>query len=126
MLAKTGIPRSFAPRNNGSDSVSDNATYRPLTAEGLPKSSVPGPSELLQLRVLRLGFFQDGDVGVGVFPEREEIVVGALRLPCVALQGVSAGEAEAGQRSPGKVPHQSAMVKELLKFRSRTIAVVEH
>jgi hypothetical protein len=24
---------------------------------------------LLQLRVLRLGFFQDGDVGVGVFPE---------------------------------------------------------
>src|SRR6204780_2690035 len=25
MLAKTGIPRSFAPRNNGSDSVSDNA-----------------------------------------------------------------------------------------------------
>jgi hypothetical protein len=27
----------------------------------------------LQLRVLRLGFLQDGDVGVGVFPEGEEI-----------------------------------------------------
>ena len=26
----------------------------------------------LQLRVLRLGFLQDGDVGVGVFPEGEE------------------------------------------------------
>jgi hypothetical protein len=25
--------------------------------------------ELLQLRVLRFGFLQDGDVGVGVFPE---------------------------------------------------------
>ena len=25
--------------------------------------------ELLQLLVLRLGFLQDGDVGVGVFPE---------------------------------------------------------
>jgi hypothetical protein len=31
---------------------------------------------LLKLGVLRLGFFQDGDVGVGVFPEREEIFVG--------------------------------------------------
>jgi hypothetical protein len=29
---------------------------------------------LLQLRVLRLRFFQDGDVGVGVFPEREEVL----------------------------------------------------
>jgi hypothetical protein len=27
---------------------------------------------LLQLRVLRLGFPQDGDVGVGVFPESDE------------------------------------------------------
>jgi hypothetical protein len=27
-----------------------------------------GPFLLLQLRVLRLGFFQDGDVGIGVFP----------------------------------------------------------
>jgi hypothetical protein len=30
---------------------------------------------LLQLRVLRLGFFQDRDVGVGVFPEGEEVFV---------------------------------------------------
>jgi hypothetical protein len=28
--------------------------------------------ELLQLCVLRLGFSQDGDVGVGVFPEGED------------------------------------------------------
>ena len=28
---------------------------------------------LPQLRVLRLGFLQDGDVGVGVFPESEEV-----------------------------------------------------
>jgi hypothetical protein len=29
----------------------------------------------LQLRVLRFGFLQDGDVGVGVFPEGEEILI---------------------------------------------------
>jgi|SRR5437588_12688645 len=33
----------------------------------------------LHLRVLRLSFLKDGDVGVGVFPEREEILVGGER-----------------------------------------------
>jgi hypothetical protein len=42
-------------------------------------------SELLQLRVLRLGLLQDRNVGVGVFPEREEIVVGAASLGSVTL-----------------------------------------
>ena len=32
---------------------------------------------LLQLGVLGLGFLQDGDFGVGVFPQREGILVGA-------------------------------------------------
>jgi hypothetical protein len=33
-----------------------------------------GAAEIsLQLRVFRLGLFQDGDVGIGVFPEGEEV-----------------------------------------------------
>jgi hypothetical protein len=32
--------------------------------------------DLLQLRVLRLGLLEDGDVGVGVLPEGEEVVIG--------------------------------------------------
>ncbi len=39
----------------------------------------PCHGQLLQLRVLCLGFFQDGDVGVGIFPESEEIFVGGER-----------------------------------------------
>ena len=35
--------------------------------------------QLLQLRVLCFGFFQDGDVGVGFFPEVEEVFVGGER-----------------------------------------------
>ena len=31
--------------------------------------------QLLQFRVLRLGLLQDGDVAVGVFPQREEILM---------------------------------------------------
>ena len=33
--------------------------------------------ELLQLRVFGFGFFQDGDVEVGIFPEGEEILAPA-------------------------------------------------
>jgi hypothetical protein len=32
--------------------------------------------ELLQLRVLGLGLLQDGDVGIGVFPEGHGVFVG--------------------------------------------------
>jgi hypothetical protein len=54
---------------------------------------------LLQLRVLRFGLLQDGDVGVGVFPEGEEILIGGAGFEVIALQGVGAGEAEPRQRS---------------------------
>ena len=30
----------------------------------------------MKLRVLRIGLLEDGDVGVGVFPERKEILIG--------------------------------------------------
>ena len=45
---------------------------------------VTGQKALLQLRVLTLGFFQDRNIRVGVFPEREEIFVGD--------KGATAGE----------------------------------
>jgi len=47
--------------------------------------------KLLQLRVLRLGLLQDGDVGVGVFPERQKILIGRLGSGGVALHGRGAG-----------------------------------
>ena len=37
------------------------------------------PQGSLQLRVLGLGLPQDGDVGVGVLPESEEILIGGER-----------------------------------------------
>jgi hypothetical protein len=54
---------------------------------------------LLQLRVLGFGLLKDGDVGVGVFPEGEEVLVGCSGLVCVAFQSVGSGEAKVGQRS---------------------------
>jgi hypothetical protein len=51
----------------------------------------------LQLPVLRLGFLQDGDVGVGVFPEGGELLVG-VDSHCWALP--SFVFALAGSRDP--------------------------
>jgi hypothetical protein len=42
----------------------------------------------LQLGVFGFGFLQDGDVQVGVFPQREEIFVGG---ECVDASGVGVG-----------------------------------
>jgi hypothetical protein len=58
---------------------------------------------LLQLRVLRFGFCQDGDVGVGVFPKGEEILIGRLRFGSVALQNVGTGQAQMRHHSGGAV-----------------------
>ena len=48
---------------------------QPLAKLNQNRAGVPS---LLQLRVLCLGFFQDGDVRVGVFPEGEEVCVCTL------------------------------------------------
>jgi hypothetical protein len=41
---------------------------------------------LLQLRALRLGFFQNGDVRLGVLPQGEKVLVGGFRSGLVSQQ----------------------------------------
>src|ERR1039458_8275582 len=64
--------------------------------------------QLLQLRVLGLGLLQDGDVGVGVFPEGEEILVCSLRFGGIACHRIGASELEMGQCSSHKVQHDAS------------------
>ncbi len=64
-----------------------------------------GAQGLFQICVFRLGLLQDGDIGVGVFPEREEILIGRPGFDRVTLEGVSTRQSEASQRAPGKVHH---------------------
>jgi hypothetical protein len=44
--------------------------------------------DLLQLRILRLGLLQDGDVGISIFPEGEKVFIGSLCLGGVACHRV--------------------------------------
>jgi hypothetical protein len=79
----------------------------------------------LQLRVLRLGFLQDGDVGVGVFPEGEEVLIGGAGLGGVTLQVVSAGKAESGEGIEWRIREHGAMVEHFLKFSGGCAALSE-
>src|ERR1700678_3597232 len=70
---------------------------------------------LIQLRVLRLSLFQDGDVGVGVLPEGEEILVGNLCPGFISRQRVGAAKSEMRQCAYRRIHHNSPMVEDLLK-----------
>jgi hypothetical protein len=82
--------------------------------------------ELLQLRILRLGFLQDWDVGVGVFPEREKVFVGSERPDaggirirpsrCSRLQRVRTCHAQTRQRSGPAVPDDAVVIENLLEL----------
>src|ERR1035437_7080849 len=88
---------------------------------------------LLQLRVLGFGFFQDGDVGVGVFPEGEEIFVGgecasASEVGIGAGRGaggerVGAGYAEMRERSGPAEPDDAAVIDDFLKCGGGWVAL---
>jgi hypothetical protein len=51
-------------------------------------SYVVPPGWLFRLCVLGFCGDEDGDVRLGVFPEREEILIGSLGLDAVALQDI--------------------------------------
>ena len=72
---------------------------------------------LLQLGVLGLRGDEDGDVGVGVFPECQEILVGGAGLHRVTLQGVGTPKLQMGQRSDGFAKHNPTMVEDFLKLQ---------
>src|SRR5208282_1107396 len=57
-----------------------------------------------QLRCFGFGGAENGDAGIGGFPEGEEILVGGAGLDRVAGENVRAGKAEMGERACGAIP----------------------
>ena len=79
---------------------------------------------LLQLGVLGFGGDEDGDVGVGVFPEGEEILIGGAGLGGIARESVGTGQAEMGECTQRAVDHDAAVVDKPLKLCGCGTAVV--
>src|SRR5271167_1920078 len=70
----------------------------------------------LQFRVLRFRCDEDGNIRIGVLPEREEILIRGAGLGGVALHGVGSADLDMRQCSDGFVHHNPAMVKDFLEF----------
>src|SRR6266849_5149784 len=93
----------------------------PIPAKKRSKSD-----RLLQLRVLRFGLLEDGDVGISVLPQGEKIVIsdegpaagsiGGDTLVCPRLQGVRAPQSEMCQRAGRTVPDDSAVLEYFLEL----------
>src|SRR5271168_146581 len=71
----------------------------------------------MQLRVLRLGFFQDRYIGVVVFPEGEEILIGGLCLCLVTRQSVRSAQLQVRKCANGIGGNEATVIEDLLEFR---------
>src|SRR5258708_9643420 len=71
---------------------------------------------LLQLRVLRFSFLRDGDVGVGFFPDVEEILISASSSNRVAGQYVCPAKLQMRQCAQRQVEYDAAVVDNFLEF----------
>src|SRR5580658_4692911 len=71
---------------------------------------------LVQLCILRLCPHQKSCVGVGVLPDRKELLIGSLGLGGIARQGIGPRQPEVRERTNWLVSNNSGMVDNLLKL----------
>ncbi len=76
----------------------------------------------MELCVFRFGLLKDGNVGIGVLPECEEILIRSAALGGVALQRIGTCELEMGQRADGFIQNNATMVEDSLKLSRRFAA----
>jgi hypothetical protein len=90
----------------------------------LVRCPVMGRKALLQLGVFRFGLFQDGNFGVGVFPEGEEVLVCGLSFGGVAGEGIGTGQAQVRQCADWLVQDDAWMVENFLELGCGCAALV--
>jgi hypothetical protein len=96
--------------------ISSNVTSGPDNFLSARHPSNRGPSEIFssawswQASVLPLNFFEDGNVGVCVFPKREKICVGSPGLVFVSCECVGAPKLHLGQRANGIAYNDAAVI----------------
>src|ERR1039457_2081358 len=74
--------------------------------------------------VFPLGLLEDRDVGVGVFPDVEEILVGSLCLGLVSRQNEGSAKLQMRHCAYGIADNDPAVIENLLKFRGGFGALV--
>ena len=100
------------------------AWLRQLTWSAKYQSPAQIAFQLRQFRVLRLGFLQNGDLRIGIFPEGEEILIRGLGFRGVARHGISTSNTEMGDCSQWEVENDTAMIEKLPELSSSGCAVM--
>ena len=80
----TARTRTYRPKGRSTKSRANSGVWGPGCQGESGLAPAEGAGTSLQLCVLCFGFFQDGEVGVGVFPEGEEVLVGVLGFASIS------------------------------------------
>src|SRR5580700_4804767 len=71
---------------------------------------------LFQLRIFRLCSDENGNVGVGIFPQTKEFLIGPARRDRVACKSMGTAEPKMYQCSEGTIHHDAALINESLEL----------
>ena len=80
--------------------------------------------QLLQLCVLGFGLLGDGDVGVRMFPQHQEILIGGPSFGLVSRQCIGPAQLQVRQCTYGISDHDSAMAENFLELDGSFPALV--
>src|SRR5260370_12982771 len=88
---------------------------------------LPSVKALVECGVFGVGLFQNGNVGIRVFPQGEKVLVGGAGFGLIAGESVSAGDAQVGKNADDFVGDDTGPIENFLKFRgsSKTLARCE-
>jgi hypothetical protein len=78
-------------------------------------------SELLQLGVFPFRFFENRNIGIGIFPQGEEILIGGPRLEPVSRHGIGRAQLQMRQRADRIPGYDPSVVENLLELGGRYI-----
>jgi len=92
-----GAPQVFLDEHDTLAASTQLPSYRASYAPRVANRRSTSLQPLLQLRVLGLCLHQDRDVGVGVLPQREEVLIGGAGFGGVARCREGAGEAKTSE-----------------------------
>src|ERR1700684_372399 len=79
----------------------------------------PNRQPSLQFGIFSFSLLKNRNIGVGIFPEREEILIGRAGAAGVACFCSRSRQAEMRQRAGPTVPYNPAMIEQLLEFSGR-------
>ena len=71
---------------------------------------------LVEICIFCSGLFEDGDLGVGVFPERKEILIGRFRFGLITPKCVSSTQLQVRHCADGIADYDPAVIENFLEF----------